>query len=103
MATGTLGSAATNTLTALLVSRAMAAADVATIMAAIKGDKGPSTSPIGSGYLMPGSWQSSGVLYVPGRGILIAQPGDYVAVGPASGWPILISATAAASADFVHS
>lgn len=103
MATGTLGSAATNTLTALLVSNAMAEADVATILAAIKGDKGPAASPIGSGYLMPGAWAHTGVLYVPGRGVLIAQPGDYVAVGPASGWPILISGAAAASVDFVHS
>ena len=102
MATVTLGTTANNTLTAQLVSRAMAEADVATILNAIKGDSGPSAAPIGSGYLMPGSWNHTGILYVPGRGILIAQPGDYVAVGPVSGWPILVSAAAAATADFVH-
>lgn len=80
----------------------MAEADVATILAAIKGDSGPAAAPIGSGYLMPGSWAHTGILYVPGRGILIAQPGDYVAVGPASGWPLLVSGAAAASGDFVH-
>lgn len=102
MATGTLGTAGTTTLTSLLVSRAMADADVASILALIKGDSGPSAAPIGSGYLMPGAWSHMGILFVPGRGILVAQPGDYVAVGPVSGWPILVSGAAAASADFVH-
>ena len=104
MATGTAGSASTTRLTALVVSGAMSDADVATIMAAIKGDAGNANSPIGAGYLMPGSFNHSGTLYIPGRGILQCQPGDYVCVAPTTGWPILISSAAAAvSADWVHS
>ena len=103
MATGTGGSASTTRLTSLLVSGAMADADVATIMAAIKGDAGNANSPIGAGYLMPGAFSHTGILYVPGRGVLQCQPGDYVMVGPSTGWPILVSGTAAAvAADWVH-
>ena len=102
MATATLGTAGTATLTSLLISNAMADADVATIIGLLKGDSGQSTSPIGSGYLMPGSFSHNGILFVPGRGMLVSQPGDRVCVGPLSGWPILISAAAAATGDYVH-
>jgi hypothetical protein len=96
VATGTGGTNAASSLTSLLVSRAMAEADVASINALIKGDSGPSTAPIGAGYIMGGSWNHSGILYVPGRGVLIAQPGDYVMVDAVAGWPILVSANAIA-------
>ena len=102
MATNTIGTAATSTLTGMVTSGAMADADIATLIALLKGDTGASGSPIGSGYLMPGSWSHTGILYIPGRGVLTTQPGDIVAVGPVSGWPILVSRLAAASADWVH-
>lgn len=104
MATGTGGTASTTRMTALVVSGAMADADIATIVAALKGDAGNSNSPIGAGYQMPGGFSHNGILYIPGRGVLQCQPGDYVMVGPTTGWPILVSSAAAAvSADWVHS
>lgn len=102
MATNTIGSTGQTTLTGMVVSGAMADADIATLIALLKGDAGNPSSPIGSGYLMPGAWSHNGILYIPGRGALITQPGDIVAVGTASGWPILVSKAAAASTDWVH-
>jgi hypothetical protein len=51
MSTTTMGTAATTTLTALLVSNGMADADVTAIVELLKGNPGASGSPIGSGYL----------------------------------------------------
>ena len=102
MATNTIGSTGQTTLTGMVVSGAMADADIASLIALLKGDAGNPNSPIGSGYLSPGAWSHNGLLYIPGRGVLVTQPGDIVAVGPASGWPILVSKAAAATVDWVH-
>lgn len=104
MATITIGTTANNTLTGLVFNPGGAEADFATINAAIKGDSGPAHAPSGSGYLMPGSFDiRGGRLYFPGRiGSVILLPGDIVAVGPLSGWPLIISQAAAATADYVH-
>jgi hypothetical protein len=99
MATITLGTAGTTTLTALTFSRGlnMSNADIATIAEGILNDQ-VNTNPI-----YPGAWARTGILYVPNRGILKALPGDVVAFDPATGFPILLSAAAAAGASWVHS
>lgn len=108
MATVTLGTAATTTLTAVPFIYGMAAADFATIAAALKHDaynpemndavasavSGPQP-PLGL------SFSRSGVLTIPNRGVLRLFPGDYIGVD-ASGWPVVLSPRAAASASWVH-
>lgn len=101
MATITLGTAATTTLTALTFqSGGLSAADVATIAAGIKYDQNPG-GPAGQVY--PGAFSQRGILYVPARGWLTILPGDIVAFDSATGWPILVSKKAAAGAGWVHS
>lgn len=114
MSTITIGTNATNTLTALTFSKALSAADVATIQQAILNDgsqpggqpanAAPSAKPI-----WPGGFSLNGFLMVPNRGILQVLPGDIVAVD-ANGWPILVSANAiaggtspSASTSWTHS
>lgn len=102
MATGT---AATNAaLTALsfpgsfitpdgiVSSISRADADVATINQLIKDDQNPA-QPINQNW----GWSRAGQLYVPNRGWLKMLPGDIVGVD-GTGWPILLSRRAAASA-----
>ena len=104
MATATLGTAATTTLTALPFIYGLAVADYATLAAAIKRDgHNPNVSgnPTGPQPPIGVAFQRSGVLVVPERGVLRLFPGDYVAID-ATGWPILLSARAAASASWVH-
>lgn len=96
MATSTLGTAATATLTALPFAGALAPADIATIANAIKDDQ-TNGNPI-----WPGAFAQMGLLYVPNRGILKVLPGDFVGFDPQTGWPILVSARAAANAGWVH-
>lgn len=69
----------------------MAATDIATICSHILDDQNVSHP------IIPASFGSNGILYVPNRGQLKMLPGDYVAVDPTTGWPILISKRAAAS------
>lgn len=100
MATLTLGTNATTTLTALRWIPGANVTDLATIRNAILNDMAndagqlaptaPSAKPI-----LPGALSNTGHLYIPNRGILQILPGDYVAVD-ANGWPILISANAIA-------
>jgi len=75
----------------------MSDADIATIAEHILNDQGNSNA------IWPGAWARTGMLFVPNRGVLRAMPGDYVAYDPATGFPILISADAAAGASWVHS
>ncbi len=91
MATVTLGTRATTTLTALqfpsFAATTFSDADIATINALILNDQEPSLAQVGA-------WSRMGLLYVPNRGVLKCQPGDFVAVGANDGWPILVSAIA---------
>ena len=96
MATVTFGTASTATLNALLFSQAAAAADIAAIQLAIKNDQ------INGLPVFPGAFAANGLLYIPNRGVLKVFPGDFIAVGSTSGWPILLSALAASSADYIH-
>jgi hypothetical protein len=103
MATRTLGTAANNTLTAVLYQRAPNAsgtetlADYATIAAGIKDDQNPAAP------VVYGSFDRNGVLFIPRRGFLQPLPGDYIAFDSTTGWPILVSGKAAAAAGWVHS
>ena len=95
MATRTLGTAATTTLTALQYVNGMVPADLATMNAGILNDK------VGMPPF-PNCFQTNGTLLIPNRGILTLIPGDFVAFDPATGFPILLSAAAAAGASYVH-
>ena len=104
MATKTLGTAANNTLTAVEFSQSVTAllpADLATINVGILDNTGNRHYP--AAYSGLGGFTREGVLVIPGRGTLKVLPGDYVAIDPATGWPILLSAEAAAGASWVHS
>jgi hypothetical protein len=103
MATGTGGTNANNSLTSLQFTGAMATADIATIAEAIYDDRqnvypnNPTSALntiVAAAIPYPGAFAQTGLLYIPNRGILKCQPGDYVMVDTVSGWPILVSRTA---------
>jgi hypothetical protein len=101
MATKTFGTSANNSLTALQYSAGadMLDADIATICANIKDD-------VLSGHLViPGSWSRNGLLYIPNRGVLKLQPGDWIAVDTNSGFPIVVpnSVVGAGGTPWAHS
>ncbi len=96
MATVTLGTNATTTLTALINSGSMNAADFATIANGIKNDK------VSGLPIFPGAYATSGLLYIPNRGVLQVLPGDYVGID-SQGWPILVSANSIANGPWTHS
>jgi hypothetical protein len=95
MAISTFGTNANSSLTALLASGSMAAADVAAIVNLIKDDINPAHP------IMPTAWSQGNLLYVPSRGILKVLPGDWVAVD-SQGWPILVSANSIANGPWTH-
>jgi hypothetical protein len=101
MATKTLGTTATTTLTAIAYLQGgsgIAAADAATIRSYIKDDQ-TNGAPV-----WQGGFDVSGLLYVPNRGVLKILPGDWIGVDTVTGWPILVSKLAAASnPSWVHS
>lgn len=104
MATATIGTALTTTLITVpfaAVGTTLSPADLATINKNILDDQNvahPEAWLNGTG-----GFAQQGLLYVPNRGVLKVLPGDYVAYDPATGFPYLISAAAAAGASWVHS
>lgn len=105
MATGTGGTTSTTALTTLQFAPGSGTliADVATIASAIWDDRAnvypnnPTTALntiAASAKPLPGAFSTNGLLYIPNRGVLEMQPGDYVMVDTVSGWPILVSRTA---------
>lgn len=70
----------------------MSAADIASISQAIKDDLN-----VAHPVMPQQPFSANGQLFIPNRGVLTMLPGDYVAVDPTTGWPILISKRAAAS------
>lgn len=96
MATRTLGTTANNTLTALTYIQGMNATDLATMAAGIKDDQ------INGRPIFPGAFTQDGLLAIPNRGVLRLVPGDVVAFNPGTGWPIMLSASAAANANWVY-
>ena len=97
MALRTLGTAATNTLSGFVVNtNDLIPADVATLMNSILNDQ------INGRPISNGAYSQTGLLVVPNRGVLRCLPGDFIGVDPATGFPILVSATAAGGASWVH-
>ena len=103
MALLTAGTANTTKLSALLVSNAMGAgsagaANVAAFNALVRDQ---STANL---LAKVTSYSLNGRLILPqGRGVITCLPGDYIAIDPVSGWPIVISPAAVTSGAFVHS
>ena len=98
---GTLGTTAQTSLTSLQYNGNMAAADVAAINLAILQDSNPANATVPQNLGTP--FQTTGFLQLPGgRGTITLLAGDYVAVDPNTGWPIVISANCAANGAIVH-
>ena len=107
MATRTLGTNATTTLTAVQWSQdpaSMAQADLATVQQLILDMAGAEIGQTGQLIasvtkatmpIAPGAFTRDGMLFVPNRGFLRLHPGDFVGVD-ATGWPILVANTAIA-------
>ena len=95
MATSTMGTTLTTSLTALLNNPVMNPADVATLVAAIKDDINIAHP------VWPGAYSTHDQLFIPNRGVLKVLPGDYVGVD-ANGWPILVSAYSIATGGWTH-
>jgi hypothetical protein len=75
----------------------MAPADIAAIANLILDDQ------INSHPVWAGAFSQIGRLYIPNRGVITILPGDYVGVDTQTGWPILVSArAAAANPSWVH-
>jgi hypothetical protein len=101
LSTKTLGTSATTSLNPALqflpgYNSGIAAADVASMSTHIKNDLN------GSHPIIPESFSSNGLLYVPNRGILKMLPGDWVGID-SQGWPILVSKNSIANASWTHS
>lgn len=100
MATKTLGTSATTSLTALAYLPGygqIANADVASLALLIKDDLNVAHP------VMPGSFNvvEGGQLFIPNRGVLRILPGDWVGVD-SQGWPILVSKNSIANAAWTH-
>jgi hypothetical protein len=97
MATSTLGTNLTSSLTALNWNPMSAVADIATIAEALQGQNA-------FGRHVPQFFASNGRLQFPGRrGFILLQTGDYIAVD-ANGWPIVVSnqSIASGSTSWTH-
>lgn len=108
MALFNVGTNATTSLQGFLVgTNDVIAADVASLITAIKGDPpgwqswwsvGSTGYPTGTGTNRPQinqAYQQTGRLFIPNRGWLQCKPGDVVAWDATTGWPILLSGDAA--------
>lgn len=100
MATGTLGTGATTSLTSINGwNPQTAVADIASITALIKQQKNPAH------FIEPGGFTKGGILYLPAnRGVIRLKPGDYIGVDH-NGWPIVVSneSIADGSSSWSHS
>lgn len=117
MATRTMGTTAQTSLTAIqwahvsdgatsAVGSLLIPADLATMNALVKYDTPPSGgigpfNDLGNpGAAMPGPFSAigqNGTLYIPRRGFLKIYEGDFIAIDTQTGWPILVSGSAAAN------
>ena len=105
----TMGTTATTSLSAVKYSQSPLdssaylgtppALDMAALAALIKDDLNQ------TGNFAPNKFfDFNGLLMIPRRGLVRVLPGDFVAVDTQTGWPILVSALAAASnPSWVHS
>jgi hypothetical protein len=110
MALKTLGTNATTSLSGFVVgTNDVIAADVASLLTAIKGDPpgwqfwntvNTSGVPSSVGTNRPQinqAYVQTGLLFIPNRGTLQLKPGDVVAWDSTTGWPIVLSGDAAAN------
>lgn len=95
MPTAVVGTALTNSLTGLTYIRGDTAGNNAFLTLRIKNDA------VNGNPIYPGAWSNTGLLTIPNRGVLQALPGDVIAVDSVTGWPILVSAAAAAGGAWV--
>ena len=116
MALGTLGTAATTTLHSIIAGEGgllfsgvgkQGQLNVALFNGAIKDDQTGNllrTNPLfGFDGQLTGTTTGGCTLTIPNRGILRVFAGDIIGYDTTTGWPILVSATAAAGAGWVHS
>jgi hypothetical protein len=105
MALKTLGTNATTSLTAFIVGvNDVINADLASITTAIKQDP-PTWNGVRQGTTrqqLNQAYVKNGVLFIPRRGSLVLVNGDYVCWDATTGWPIVVSADAAASGPYTH-
>jgi hypothetical protein len=97
MALKTLGTAGTTTLSAVKFNQSpdvLNDADIAALNVLVKPDSGTE--------LLRPFFSRAGQLWIPQRGWVKVLAGDYIAVDPTTGWPILLSGAAAAGASYVH-
>lgn len=101
MATKTLGTNATTSLTAVQMTPGAGGilpADIATINNLILGDGTTNRGPFG------GQFSYNGLLFLPrDRGVIRVLAGDWVGVDATTGWPIVVSSKAATSGPWTHS
>lgn len=96
MALLTFGTNATTSFDALKFVYGMVPADLASLNAMIFRDNNPGDT--SSPEAAPTAIDTAGFLEIPGgRGKIQLKPGDYVAVDPTTGWPIVISSNCAAN------
>lgn len=102
MALLTLGTAATTTLRALQITGSIGAGstgahDVASWNALAQSQNAAARLP-------PTIFNLNGQLHLSGgRGVINCLPGDFIAIDPTSGWPILVTARAITGGGFIHS
>ena len=97
MATRLLGTATTTSLVALQYAASLEGvlpADIATICNSILDDSCNIPKRVNAAF------SEKGLLYIPNRGSVKIKPGDVVAVD-STGWPIILSARAAAASDWI--
>ena len=98
MATRTLGSNLTTSMTAIAWANSAAGilpADLATVAQGIKNDL------VNGLPIFPGALNPNGLLSIPNRGVLKVLPGDYIGVDN-QGWPVLISGYSIANGFWTH-
>jgi len=77
-------------------------ADVGSLDGNILNDQMVATAPVTS-KMWGGGYERNGMLVIPNRGVLKCLPGDFIGFDATTGWPILVSAAAAATgAIWVH-
>ena len=96
MALGTAGTTAATTLTAITWPASIA--DVAALNALIKDDLTTGTPRASTSGI--GGFVSEGKVFIPNRGSLRLYPGDVVAVDPATGGVVVVTARAVAGVNW---
>jgi hypothetical protein len=104
MALRTMGTFSSTILQGFIVgTNDLIPADVATLDSNVLNDQMAAAAPVASKQ-WGGGYAQDGTLVIPNRGVLRCLPGDFIGFDATTGWPILVSAGAAATgAIWVHS